>query len=581
MRRIVAPILIALVAAACTTTNVDTTPVSVSTTAPTTTTTTTSPAPEPDPCPVPGLELDRIATTVGLSHLAGGWNEEAGPLTTRLAAPEVLATEIGYGCSGAFVSGSELGEAVQIHAAWDADGFAAVAGGYAIEPPFPDPDAEKQSRTIAELGRITFNPISDRTLATTPHGWRLTESLEGFLLFDGDPPEQVMEAWGRGLRNSDPAPVLRFTNANSDGSHVVPDYVLYEDGTLITPGPAADYLATFKPGIRINQLTPEQVAEIREAALATHITDGASFEKYDTDEGTTNPSFGTFPYLAITYWHNDVGYLGFGQQLGEDETRDSRLRALDLERLLKQAVRSSERTNWMEGDVVVRVEGHGLYDDANAMEWLGEFNLAGASGQGCILLQGEEADAYRADVALVGDEYQHVLKTFFDYDGQLHSVYAIPLLPGDPAERMDKLSRCSDSRTRTRPYDPTAVAWLWGQRGIDEYELFVRPYCVGCDGAPLKLDGATPAEVPGWFELSSVDDLFALARDGRFELTDFSSDGIVGIPLVVELGHPETGETLRLLTTRFTSERGLLDIEHEQGEIWISPQGFDEWRPWS
>jgi hypothetical protein len=65
--------------------------------------------------------------------------------------------------------------------------------------------------------------------------------------------------------------------------------------------------------------------------------------------------------------------------------------------------------------------------------------------------------------------------TPFDYDGILYSVYAMPLLPGDPMEQFENLSRCNDSVLRVA--DPVANAWLWGQRGIAAYEMILRLDC--------------------------------------------------------------------------------------------------------
>ncbi len=573
MRRIAVVLLVALVAG-CSTAESE----SSLTTEPALTTTTTPPAPAEaaaESCPSITNDLNRIAVAVGLADLAGDFDEGRGPMGQRLLDPEVLADEMGLSCSGSFVAASELSEVIQVHAAWDAQVFWAMGGGFSMTT--PSVPSSGPVRALAGFDPMRFNRPSESTNLATPHGWRLTESLEGFVFFDGEPPETVMGLWSRVQRDGLPAPVLSFTNANSDGSGVVPDYTLYADGTLITPGPAAEYLATFKPGIRINQLSQEQVNAIREAALATGVTDGALFSV--DDSGNQNPVFGTSPYLWLTYWHDDVGYAGWGPQLHEDETTEPRRRAMDLEKLLEDAVSSTERTNWMDGDVVVRVERHGLYQDANAMEWPGQFKLTDASGQGCILLEGDEAAAYRADAALIGDEYQHVLKTFFDDEGDLHSVYAMPLLPGDPVEQMDGLARCSDSPLRMS--DPVANAWLWGQRGITDYELFVSPDCAVCDDGLLKLDGTTRVTVPGWLEIASLEDLFELAEDDRYDLTEFTADGIVGLPLVVGIRDRQSGATLRLLTTRFTSDVGLLTIDHDdQVGISISPQGFDEWRPW-
>jgi hypothetical protein len=573
MRRFAVVLLMALVAG-CSTAEAEPSTTTAMTPAPTTTTTQAPAEPAAASCPSITNDLDRLALAVGLSDLAGAFDEGPGPMEARLLDPEVLADEMGLSCSGSFVAASDLGEVIHVHAAWDAQVFWAMGGGFTMT--IPSIPSSSPLRDLAGLDLMRFNRVSDSTKVATPHGWWLTQTLEGFVLFDGEPAEAVMGAWSRVQRAGLPAPVLSFTNANGDGSGVVPDYTLYADGMLITPGSAARYLATFKPGIRISQLSQEQVNSIREAALATGVTDGASFAI--DDSGSQNPIFGTQPLLVVTYWHEDVGYSGWGPQLQEDEITEPRRQAQHLEELLHEAARSTERTNWMDGDVVVRVERHGLYDDANAMDWPGEFNLAEVSGEGCIVLAGDEAAAYRADVALVGDEYQHVLKTFFDYDGILYSVYAMPLLPGDPMEQFEDLSWCNDSVLRVT--DPVANAWLWGQRGIADYEMTLRLDCASCADESIKLDGATSVAVPGWFEVSTVDDLFDAAASDRFDLTEFTADGIVGLPLIVGISDCDSGETLRLLTTWFTSEMGTLDVDHDEfGEIWISPRGFDDWMP--
>ena len=378
MRRIAASVLIALVAAGCTTTAPaapPTQPVPITTVSTTSATTTTQ-----DPCRDVGPDLAEYVAALGLGHL--DLDSAVGPFEQQLPDPDAFADELGAECSGAFYAHSPFGETAHAVAAWDDERTHAVMGAFVKRGSL----ATDTDGFIAVVDLVTATylyPAAPGVMWGEVSDWRATYALEGIAVLAGDDPMASLRAWNRTGTSNAEYPLLHMESASSWGGNGEV-FTLYPSGELITRIPVRSSIHTFADSRAFFQLDPQQVSEIEAMVLATGVTEGERFELEEqniVDAGS----------LWFRFRRDDLTYIGsvYAPRLGD--VTPARQKVIDLKAHLTGLVSSMEGSEWVPEAFAVRVVGRGPAPEGNTMEWPGVFDLAVAADHYCMLLEGEKA----------------------------------------------------------------------------------------------------------------------------------------------------------------------------------------------
>lgn len=587
MRRVAVTTLVGLLVAACTATG----PAD-----PTTTTTTVAatssvtPPPIGDSLPVwpecRDVESDvaDYLIALGLGHLEVLRFQGDGPLAEYLPQDYAFAEQLGMECFGVYSASSGFGELAQVTVAWNDEQTHAAVGGLVRRGLVGTVD--EGIRVDLDRGPVTeLRAVDDEIWLGRYHDWWVADSLEGVVAVAGDDPFAALGAWNRTRRGDAELPI--FTIAQSDGwGGNSPVYHLYVDGLLLVERPGGGPFPTFENQLRAYHLTPDEVASLDAQALATGIVAG---EDFDPPAGIVDAGS-----IWFTYRYDDVAYMGSVYAPRFGDLTPEREMVIDLFEDLEQLTASPDWVALEPEAIVVRAVARGVGAEGNALPWEGSFDLSAAATKGCTLLEGAEAHSYLDDVSMIGDDYRGREETVFAQSFSTWAVTATALRPWEVEEQFAALHECRT--TDVRQADPSLAAWLWGARGITDYEITLDILSCPfdwCDESEVTLDGEQPVEMPlFWGEfldpsgtdparhpLRAIEDLFTLAGNGDLELESFITDGIVGIPLELVVTYPASGGAkLIVRTTYFETELGTLRVDFDENVgISMIPTGFDEW----
>ncbi len=504
---------------------------------------------------------------LGLGHLdlAGA---ETGPLDEALPDGQDFAAELRTDCSGVFFAHSSFGEMAHVVAAWDGAETYAAIGAFVKGGLLPPDD----KGLIVDLDRIVttrLTAVGEEVLWGEVGDWAVAHTLDGIAAVAGTDPITALGAWNRASGEGAIYSMLEMGSSSGWGGDTR-EYDIYPNGEMIAWVQHGGFPRTFADTRAVYQLSAEQMSEIETMLAATGVIAGERF-KLD-NQGIVDAGS-----LWFKYRHEDVTFSASVYAPGSEGETPARQQVIDLREHLDGLLATLDRDVWVPDAFAVWVTPHGPFAESNTMTWPGSFDLAAAAERRCTLLEGEPALAYLDDVAFIGDEYQDRYRTLFEFGDQTYQVIAIALLPGDIDRQFERLPECRTGGA----WEPDAALglWLWGTRGIHDYRMVLQTECSSCDDEVI-LDGEAGATIPGWGEVRTVENLFAMAMRDDLELLELTTDGFVGVPLTLEVGNPQTDERLRLLATSFVSEQGRLSVGYDEivgGSL--SFTGFEEWIP--
>lgn len=569
MRRIAAHLVLAAVTASCSPSEpTATTAAGPAPTTPQTTTapatTTQSPPTTTDACRDVQPDLIGYLEALGIQDVSLD-SVNAGPFSSDLPNPESFAAELGTGCAAEFLYQSSFGEMAHVVAAWDRTKTHAALGAL-VRPDLAGDLPEVEADFIVDfdgLQRARLYPAGDDLLWGTIDDWSTVWTLRSIAGIAGDDPLEALGGWHRAKATAGIPTLVMGTSSGWGASAIT--FVVSGDGDLIALTDQGGFPRTFAAARKVVSLGPAELEEVRTRAAATGVTTGDGWHRDESimDAGS----------LWLRYRADDVSYYGlvYAPRLGEDTP--ARQSIIDLSAHLEELAANAEGSLWVPESIVVYVDQQGPPgEDGNIVPWPGSLDLAAAAERGCVLLDGAGAAGYVDELSIIIDDWRGRDRTVFEYAGATYRVHAEGVLPGDPEGLLDGLSECDEDGYISA--DPGLLSWLWSARGIDEYQMSLRVECSGCD-AVVTLDLQTTTVLPGWGDFRTVDDLFDLAKRDEVELVELTTDGLVGIPVVIEVMSPD-GEALRLQTTKFESDGGLLRVGFDTG---MAITGFDEWIP--